>query len=106
MGSYYNPTLELRMQRATAYKKNVYAPACADAKKGIRKEPTQEECLLQYLKWYASITPLEALSAFGCFRLSARIADLRSKGYPITTEISEGEKKFAIYRLKKKKKMD
>ena len=60
---------------------------------------TQCEFLLQYLQKFDSITPLEALNAFGCFRLSARIADLRADGHVITTEIHKGKKNYAIYRL-------
>ena len=60
---------------------------------------TQCEFLLQYLQKFDSITPLEALTAFGCFRLSARIADLRADGHVITTEIKRGKKNYAIYKL-------
>ena len=60
---------------------------------------TQCEFTLQYLERYGSITPLEALNAFGCFRLSARVADLRADGHNITTEIHKGKKNYAIYRL-------
>lgn len=37
-----------------------------------------------------SITPLEALREFGCYRLASRISDLRREGLPIvkTTEQS------------------
>lgn len=30
-----------------------------------------------------SLTPLEALENFGCFRLAARVRDLKDSGYPI-----------------------
>lgn len=60
---------------------------------------TQMEATLEYMKRYGSITPLEALNAFGCWRLSARIADLREDGYVIDTAIAEGKKKYAIYSL-------
>lgn len=33
-----------------------------------------------------SITALEALEMFGCFRLASRIHDLRTQGYDITVE--------------------
>ena len=54
---------------------------------------------LEYVQKFDSITPLEALTAFGCLRLSARIADLRADGHNITTEIHKGKKNYAIYRL-------
>ena len=53
------------------------------------------------------ITPLEALHYAGCFRLGARIYELRSLGYRIDSELVEvfdkrGEKKrVAQYRLRK-----
>ena len=60
---------------------------------------TQKEAILEYLKEHGSITPLEALDKFGCFRLSAVIFELREDGYVITTTLNEGEKKYAIYTL-------
>lgn len=48
-----------------------------------------------------SITPIQALNLFGCFRLGARIHDLKNKfGLDIKTEIVEQNKKrFAKYSL-------
>lgn len=45
---------------------------------------------------HAPITPIEALDLYGCFRLAARIRDLKDEGYPI---INVGDKKHAIYQL-------
>ena len=46
-----------------------------------------------------SITQLEALNQFGCFRLAARIADLRDEGFKIETKIVtlENGKRVAMY---------
>lgn len=46
-----------------------------------------------------SITQLEALNQFGCFRLAARIADLRNQGFKIDTKIVtlENGKRVAMY---------
>jgi hypothetical protein len=45
-----------------------------------------------------SITPMEALNMFGCFRLSARIANLREEGYDIVTEmVTINDKRVANY---------
>ena len=63
------------------------------------KKKTQKQMCLEYLERYGEITPLEALSAFGSFRLSALIFELRSEGHIITTKLNEGDKKFAIYTL-------
>lgn len=50
-----------------------------------------------------SITQLEALNQFGCFRLAARIADLRDQCLNVVTEIVtlENGKRVARYYLKK-----
>ena len=47
------------------------------------------------------ITPIDALNLFGCFRLGARIADLKKMGYDIVTERIkvEGGKYVARYHL-------
>lgn len=39
--------------------------------------------ILAHLKSGKTITPLEALAKFGCFRLGARIFDLRQDGHLI-----------------------
>ena len=46
---------------------------------------TQNDMILVALKNGDKITPLSALEKFGCFRLSARIWDLRNEGHPIKT---------------------
>ena len=47
----------------------------------------QNAQILAYLSQGNAITPLAALAKFGCLRLSARIWDLRDKGYDIKTRI-------------------
>lgn len=64
-----------------------------------KKKMTHKEACLAYLEKFGSITPLEALSAFHCFRLAAVIFKLREDGYVITTDINDGEDKYAIYTL-------
>ena len=47
-----------------------------------------------------SLTGLEALELFGCYRLSARILDLRDAGLNIKTIIIEdGKKRYARYKV-------
>ena len=46
---------------------------------------TQLEQILEHLKQGKSITPIEALEQYGCFRLSAVILKLRKQGYDIVT---------------------
>lgn len=63
---------------------------------------SQNEAILKHLECKGSITPLEALNLFGCFRLGARIFDLREAGYNIKTEIIiNNGKRFAKYILNK-----
>ena len=47
------------------------------------------------------ITPLDALNEAGCFRLAARIADLRAMGYRIESRmtITDTGKRVARYTL-------
>lgn len=42
--------------------------------------------VLNYLKTGKILTPMEALDMFGCFRLAARIYELKDKGWPIYCE--------------------
>lgn len=44
---------------------------------------SQCDMILRHLQDYGSITPSEAIFEYGCFRLAARIADLRKAGYQI-----------------------
>jgi hypothetical protein len=49
-----------------------------------------------------SITQLDALNMFGCFRLSARIANLREEGLDIVTDmVNVNDKRIAKYYLQK-----
>ena len=62
---------------------------------------SQAKRSLEYLKAGNGITPMDALDLFGCFRLGARIADLKRMGYDIVTERVkvEGGKYVARYHL-------
>ena len=66
---------------------------------------TQCDQILDHLKTFGSITPLEALSEYGCMRLASRITDLRKDGYPIRREMKTSKNRFgkpvrfAIYYL-------
>ena len=67
---------------------------------------SQTEYILNHLKAGKTITPIQALNLYGCFRLGARIWDLKCLGYPIDCEIISGENKkhFASYFLKHESK--
>jgi len=61
---------------------------------------TQKQQILAYLEKGKAITPIQALSKFGCFRLSARISDLRNDGLNIATEyVTIKGKTFASYSI-------
>ena len=56
--------------------------------------------ILEHLETGQSITAIEALNQFGCFRLAARINELRSQGHLIRTDrVCEQGKEFAKYTL-------
>ena len=66
---------------------------------------SQLSAIRHLLKSGKSITPMDALKWYGCFRLGARIHNLRSEGMDIETEmVSEGRKRFARYSLKRESK--
>ena len=47
------------------------------------------------------ITPIEALNKFGCFRLAARIHELKNQGWTIKSSvITRNNKQVAQYSLK------
>jgi hypothetical protein len=55
---------------------------------------TQTQNIIEHLKQGNSITPIEALNQFGCFRLGARIFEIKQLGYDIDTKkISVGDHK-------------
>tara|TARA_R100000700_G_C3070013_1_gene80670 strand:+ start:283 stop:564 length:282 start_codon:yes stop_codon:yes gene_type:complete len=62
---------------------------------------TQTEGILAWLKDGKSITALDALEQFQCFRLAARIADIRAQGYTVHTDMVKTRtgKKVASYSL-------
>lgn len=55
----------------------------------------QNEQVLEHLQKGLEISPLEALAKYKCFRLAARIYDLRDNGWPIycdRRDVGEGRK--------------
>ena len=59
---------------------------------------TQTEQIFDHLKRNGSIDPMTALREYGCFRLAARVAELREAGHDVKTQmISRGEKRHARY---------
>ena len=61
---------------------------------------TQENQILNHLKQHKFITSWEAIQEYRITRLSARIYELREKGYQIITKnVTENGKTFAEYSL-------
>ena len=55
---------------------------------------TQCEKVLEYMKDFGSISPLEAMQDIGCMRLAARIADLREQGHPIGRRMKTSKNRY------------
>ena len=61
---------------------------------------SQNAAILSHLSRRKSLTALSALERFGCFRLAARIYDLREAGYTINSRTIEASgKRIAEYYL-------
>lgn len=59
---------------------------------------SQTKQILEHMKQGNRITALEALTNFGCFRLAARINDLKKNGIPVSKEmVDRNGKKVAEY---------
>lgn len=65
---------------------------------------SQKKLILEYLRAHGSITPMDAINHCNhCYRLSARIWDLRAEGHNIITDDKDSAGNpvnYAIYRLK------
>ena len=64
---------------------------------------TQNEKIKKYLGAGNTLTPMEALNLFGCFRLATRIFELKKQGLNIDSEMVEDVatgKRYAKYRLR------
>ena len=61
---------------------------------------SQKTEILNWLRRTGTITPKDAMQLCGCYRLSARIADLRAEGWMIVTEKPRIKgAHYAVYRL-------
>lgn len=64
---------------------------------------SQADRIIDHLASGKAITPLQALSRFGCLRLGARIYQLKAEGHRIHTDmVRKGGKLVAQYRLAKR----
>ena len=55
---------------------------------------TQKEKILEHLKKHGSITDLDAYRMYAIRRLGARIWDLRSEGFVITSKQTKAKNRF------------
>lgn len=54
----------------------------------------------RYLASGRTLTPLQALEKFHCFRLAARVAEIKAAGHPVSTEMVQlGNTRIARYRI-------
>ena len=62
---------------------------------------SQRQAVLAWLETGRTLTPMQALYEFGCFRLGARVEELRRQGWNVVTEMVEvgRGKRVASYRL-------
>lgn len=67
----------------------------------LNSKPSQADAILAHLNAHGTITPLEALERYGCFRLASRIFELRQRGIKIESESmrTPGGAEVARYRL-------
>ncbi len=68
------------------------------------KDDSQDLMILEWMIEHGTITQREAADEFNCYRLSARIYDLRDRGAEIETEMiptktKAGHSSYARYRL-------
>ena len=69
----------------------------------MKQTTSQSAKVLYHLQNYGSLTAIEALELFACFRLAARINDLNEEVNNIQTEMKRQKngKKIAVYSLPK-----
>lgn len=64
--------------------------------------------ILNHMETIGPITPMEAMKLYGCYRLSARIHELRASGEDIITDMVESTDRYgersrhASYRINRK----
>ena len=78
-----------------------WQPELTFAEPETHRRPTQAGRILAHLRAGNRLTALEALEKFGCFRLAARIHELRREGWNVQERTVEtrGGKRVAEYSL-------
>jgi hypothetical protein len=57
------------------------------------EKTTQKQKILNHLRMFGSITPLEAMKEYGCMRLAAVIFKLKNE-YSIVTDMQDSKNRF------------
>lgn len=60
----------------------------------LNKQPTQCARVLKYMEDFGEITSAEAISDLGCYRLGARIWELKAQGYRIKRRMVKGRNRY------------
>lgn len=55
---------------------------------------SQCERILRHLQDYGTITQAEAIAEYGCYRLGARVYDLKKQGHPILRRMKTGKNRY------------
>jgi len=65
-----------------------------------QRQDTQKAQIRTHFVNGGTLTPLDALNQYGCFRLASVVHTLRQDGYAINTEIvNSGGKRYAKYSM-------
>ena len=57
-------------------------------------KPTQCQMVLEYMRQFGSINPLEAIRDIGCMRLASRINDLKDQGFAIGRRMKTSKNRY------------
>ena len=55
---------------------------------------TQVDKIINHIETFGSITPLDALREYGCFRLASRICDIKKASYKVTKTMETANNRF------------
>lgn len=55
---------------------------------------TQKEAILNYIRDFGSITPMQAFSDLGITKLATRIGEIRRNGYEIRVDTVKAENRY------------
>ena len=67
-----------------------------NVKQNKQKRLSQYDMVLNYLKVYGEITPIDAYREFAIMRLGAIIYEMRKDGYNIETEYTTSKNRFGV----------